>query len=456
MVARYAVATGAEVTSVPWPQAGFPTDGVVEALTADTGLVVLTSPNNPTGESLTQEALTGVCGAAGEAVVVLDEAYVEFAQETLLPTALAQGALVLRTFSKAWGLAGLRVGYAVGPAALIARLRAVGAPYAVSALSMALVARALDDERAVLARARQQARTAREALTEALTAAGSPPRPSDANFVFFETDAPRFVRDACAALDVGVRTFPGRPGLERAVRVSCPSSPADVGRATRALQTALAPEALLFDLDGVLADVSRSYRRAIVETCASWGVRVDDADVARAKAAGDANCDWRLTQRLLAAAGVTCDLAEVTARFEARYQAGLWREETPLLDPAGLQRLLAGRPAAIVTGRPRADAERFLTATGLSACFGAIVCREDAPLKPDPAPVAFALGALGVTRAWMVGDTVDDIQAALDAGVVPVGVLAPGEPDRAGATEALRAAGAAAVLDDISELGRLL
>ncbi len=79
---------------------------------------------------------------------------------------------------------------------------------------------------------------------------------------------------------------------------------------------------------------------------------------------------------------------------------------------------------------------------------------EDAPLKPDPAPRSrLALARLGVTRAWMIGDTPDDVRAARAAGVVPLGVVAPGER-RGGPPPSLLAAGAARVLSQpVAELG---
>jgi phosphoglycolate phosphatase-like HAD superfamily hydrolase len=101
-----------------------------------------------------------------------------------------------------------------------------------------------------------------------------------------------------------------------------------------------------------------------------------------------------------------------------------------------------------VTGRPRIDAERFLAQHAIVPLFTGVICREDAPLKPDPAPVRAALESLNVSGAWMVGDTPDDITAARAAEVVPIGILAPGERDGT----ALRAAGAARVLNRIEEL----
>ena len=113
------------------------------------------------------------------------------------------------------------------------------------------------------------------------------------------------------------------------------------------------------------------------------------------------------------------------------------------------------RPLALVTGRPRRDAERFLERFGLADLFDVVVTREDAALKPDPAPVRLALERLGVERAWMVGDTPDDLVAARGAGVLPLGVVPPGaDPSRTRTT--LEAAGAARVLSRTEDLTALL
>ena len=221
-----------------------------------------------------------------------------------------------------------------------------------------------------------------------------------------------------------------------------------------------APAVLLFDLDGVLADVSRSYRRAILETAAELGVAVDAEQVRAAKAAGNANNDWELTWRLVTAAGVSISLPEVTARFEALYQGsaeapGLRQTESLLVAPVWLEQLATRLPLGVVTGRPRRDAERFLEQHGVAAAFRTLVCMEDAPAKPDPAPVRLALQRLAVQSAWMLGDTVDDIAAARAAGVVPIGVVAPGS-DPAAAVATLRGAGAARVLARTLDLDQLL
>ncbi len=122
---------------------------------------------------------------------------------------------------------------------------------------------------------------------------------------------------------------------------------------------------------------------------------------------------------------------------------------------AALERLSRRLPLAVVTGRPREEARWFLEREGIAGLFHATVCMEDAARKPDPAPVRLALARLGVRAAWMVGNTPDDIRAALGASVVPLGIVAPGD-DLVATSAALTEAGAACVLNNVTDLEELL
>jgi HAD superfamily hydrolase (TIGR01548 family) len=163
---------------------------------------------------------------------------------------------------------------------------------------------------------------------------------------------------------------------------------------------------------------------------------------------------------LIEAGGRGASLDDVTARFQSLYLGenstpGLREREVLIPSSALLERLARRRPLAIVTGRPRAEAQWFLERAGIAHLFGTVVAMEDAPSKPDPAPVHLALERLGVRRAWMIGDTPDDVRAAAQAGVLPLAVVAPGdEPSLA--TVALRDAGAARVLGPLTDLLELL
>jgi HAD superfamily hydrolase (TIGR01548 family) len=278
--------------------------------------------------------------------------------------------------------------------------------------------------------------------------------------VFARVENSELVWRGLGALGISVRRFPGRTDLDGWLRITLPGDEANFNRLKHGLQTVLDPGAVLFDMDGVLADVSESYRRAIIETAAAWGVELTPEDVAHAKSRGNANNDWELTRRLLEKHGVEAGLDEVTERFESLYQGtddtpGLRRHETLRIGRAGLERLAAGRPLGVVTGRPRSDALRFLEDQGIEDLFATVVCMEDAPPKPDPAPVHLAVERLGVSTAWMVGDTPDDLRAASAAGVLPVG-LAATKDDPEMAEHALRSAGAAWVAIDPKEIEELM
>jgi len=191
-------------------------------------------------------------------------------------------------------------------------------------------------------------------------------------------------------------------------------------------------EALLLDMDGVLAEVSRSYRNAIIKTCASFGVSISTEDISAEKRKGNANNDWVLTQRLISSKGEVASLEVVTEKFEEIYQGvpgtpGLCELERLLPSPGLLEELArrCSKGMAVVTGRPRKDCMKFLESHGLKDLFKACVCMEDGPPKPDPFPVVQACKLLGASPdlALMVGDTPDDILAAVRAGTTGVGVL---------------------------------
>lgn len=460
MIARSARLLGARVINVPWIGSTFPRQAVCDAVTASTGMVALVSPNNPTGAIATVDDISAVAAAAPHAMVLVDLAYVEFADVDPTREVLAMpNTLVIRTFSKAAGLAGLRVGYAIGPARVIAAMRSIGLPYSVSGPSVAVVRRVLpvlaERTRPLVARAREERRT----LSELLTSVGCTPRPSQGNFVLAESSRAEWLWRALGALGIAVRFFNSAPGLERAVRITCPGEPSSFDRLCAGLCASLRPQALLLDMDGVIADVGQSYRQAIVLTAQTFGCTATLRDVAAIKAAGNANNDWVVTQRLLEARGVDADLAEVTRRFEAIYLGdkrapGLWRTERMIPSRVELERLASRLPLAIVTGRPRRDCERFLDTFGLADLFPVRVCMEEAPAKPSPAPLRLALDRLGVSAAWMIGDTPDDIAAARAAGVVGVGFVPPNAD--ASVAIALAHSGAAAVLDSFASIEELM
>ena len=434
-----------------------PHDEILAEVNERTGVVAVLTPDNPTGHAFSTDSLLRLAAALpAEVTLMVDLAYAEFADEDPTPALLeVPRAIMIRTMSKSWGLAGLRVGFAVGAKERIDVLRGYGGPYALTGPSIAIAVDRLQNGVDEMRGFVEYIRSRRERLAEVLRDVGGAPEPSQTNFVLASFPDARWIQRGMAAQGVLVRYFEHLPEY---VRITVPRDDAEFRRVERALRCLDRPEALLFDMDGVLADVRRSYREAIVRTCASFGVEAGRDLIEAVKAAGQANDDWAVTHGVLADAGVEVSLPEVTARFEELYQGtddepGLRRHET-LIPSRELLAGLAGRfKLGIVTGRPRGDAERFLREQGVRGLFGAVVCREDAPLKPDPAPVRVALEQLEARTAWMLGDTPDDVRAAVGAGAVPVGVAGRGGGGTA--WTALEEAGAARIVKADTDFGGL-
>ncbi|HSL25144.1 MAG TPA: histidinol-phosphate transaminase [Acidimicrobiia bacterium] len=164
-------------------------EAIVGAVRADTTLLFLCNPNNPTGTYLSAEALSTVTDRVPEQVlVVIDEAYFEYATapdyESLMAEALARPNVVItRTFSKVYGLAALRVGYAVGQAETLLALRRAQAPFTVSSLAQVAAREALGYPERVEERVRLNEQE-RARIEKELLARGVEHVPSQANFVY--------------------------------------------------------------------------------------------------------------------------------------------------------------------------------------------------------------------------------------------------------------------------------
>jgi histidinol-phosphate aminotransferase len=235
MIGRYATLAGGRVAAPAWRAGAWPLDAVLASIDATTALVAVVSPNNPTGAVVGRDALSSVASVAP--TLLVDLAYVDFADDD--PTAQAitlPNAIVFRTFSKAWGLPALRVGYAIGPADRIGAMRASGGPYPVSGPSLALVLRWLEIGGEAVAGFVARVREERREL-EALL--GSRAEPSQANFVFARFDDAEHVRTELARRGIAVRIFPNDPALAGALRVTLPGDPAAFARVRRAFSEIL-------------------------------------------------------------------------------------------------------------------------------------------------------------------------------------------------------------------------
>lgn len=148
-------------------------------------IVILSNPNNPTGTLIPKEDIIKIAQAC-DCMIVLDEAYVEFAEEeTLEEVRQYKNLIVLRTFSKALGLAGIRLGYMIADAEIIDYINRVRSPYNVNSLTQATGLRALENEEELTGNVRL-IKEERERVRTRLEEMGYIPLPSQGNFLFFK------------------------------------------------------------------------------------------------------------------------------------------------------------------------------------------------------------------------------------------------------------------------------
>ncbi|MSR22076.1 MAG: histidinol-phosphate aminotransferase family protein [Gemmatimonadetes bacterium] len=221
MVEIFAHANGLEPRPVPTAVASDP-EALLEGSPA---VVYLCRPNNPTGEVAPRSWVERLLEAAGPGgpIVLLDEAYADFADDDFLKEAAAsQRLVVLRTFSKAYGLAGLRVGFAVGPVEVVAEIEKARGPYKVGRTAEGAATAAIEDREAWVQGIVSMVRNERGQLVRELEARNLQPLPSGANFLLIPLRG-RSASQVTARLrerGVAVRPFPELPGIGDAIRVT--------------------------------------------------------------------------------------------------------------------------------------------------------------------------------------------------------------------------------------------
>ena len=237
----YASATDARVVAV---QAAddlkFPYERLLAAITSRTKIIAIANPNSPSGSVATRDQLIEIARRAPHAVLLVDEAYYHFHGETMIDlVGTAPNLIVARTFSKAYGLAGLRLGSLAGPVELMRWIRRVLSPYSVNSLALACLPPALEDK-TYLDWYVGEVLQARREFEVVLDAIGIRSWPSRANFILVEIGPQHaeFVRRMRAA-GVLVRDRSSDPGCDGLVRITI-GTREQMGQAIAALNEAIA------------------------------------------------------------------------------------------------------------------------------------------------------------------------------------------------------------------------
>jgi histidinol-phosphate aminotransferase len=238
-------ASGGKLIQTPMKKYSFDLDAIAAAVTPETRVIYIANPNNPTGTAFGAEEFSGFMKKVpGDVLVVMDEAYREYAERADLPNALNwfreyNNILTLRTFSKVYGLAGLRIGYGIGHPTLVAEMNKLRTPFNVTSIGQAAALAALDDAEHVR-RSVETNQTERHRLFDELTKMNLSPVPSETNFLFLPLGP--FAKALCDELLIhGVIVRPmGWMGFPEAIRVSV-GSPAENTKLLAALAKARPP-----------------------------------------------------------------------------------------------------------------------------------------------------------------------------------------------------------------------
>jgi len=216
MIRVFATVNGLSVTAIP-ARGG---KGAEALIGADAQIIYMCSPNNPTGDILDADLIERIVERA-QGLVIIDEAYAEFAGVSSVGLlARYENILITRTLSKAFGLAGLRIGYAAGSPAIVREVEKSRGPYKVTSLAERAAMAAMMNDRAWVDEKVTEARTNRERFAERLRGLGLDPIESQANFVLVPVADARVTAGRMANSGVAVRQLENLTGIGDALRIT--------------------------------------------------------------------------------------------------------------------------------------------------------------------------------------------------------------------------------------------
>ncbi|MBI2576889.1 histidinol-phosphate transaminase [Candidatus Woesearchaeota archaeon] len=461
MFTFYAQLNGAVIREIPYKDdLSFPAEKVLRAISENTKMVVLVNPNNPTGTSIREQDIIDIVEKANtnNALVLIDEAYCQFSGKSSISLIKKfDNLFITRTFSKAFGLAGLRLGYILSNKNNIGLIKKVLSPYSVNAVAALCASAAMKDIRYIKEYVTETNRS-KIMLYRELDNLGISYYRSDANFVLLR------VGKRCPLLcrklkekGILVRDRSADQLLDGCLRITLGTvkQTTQLIGALRQSIKELNP-LLVFDIDGVLVDVSRSYRLAVKKTGEFFtGSTVSFEEIQGFKNKGNLNNDWDLTETMIKSKGKMAPKKEIIRKFQ-EYYSQFEKDETWLLDRNILEALSRTYSLALVTGRPGKEAYSVLRRNKTLEYFDAILAREGTPRqKPAPDGLQKVLKRFPNETAFYFGDSVDDMKAAANAGINPIGVLPPQDTSPS-LRNILIANGAERVIENINQVQKVL
>jgi len=422
----YAKINGLNYKEIPYnTKWEFPTEDFIKNIDDSIGLIHLTTPNSPTGETIERGTIDKIIKKAGEKAVLIDETYGNYAAASSLDLIKThENIFVVRSFSKDFALAGLRLGYVISAPQNIKNLRKYLSPYNVSTLTVKAGIAALEDIE-YFKNIKIEMEKSKKVLSEGLEKLGGKVYPTKTNFVFVDFGSKAdFIYKKLLDNKIKVKYFNNAPMLENSFRIAVPK----LENTLKVLEILKVRSTIVFDMDGVLIDASKSYRVAVQRTFNHFsGKEVTTEEISATKKLGGLNNDWDLTEFLLKKYGYEIDKDKIVEVFQTFYEK-LADIEEPLVNCDFFNNLSKNYDLAIFTGRLKPEALFTLDKHGFTKYFYPIITLDDVGLerqKPDCLGLEIIKENIITDKIYYLGDTVDDMECAITAKVTGVGVLPP-------------------------------
>jgi histidinol-phosphate aminotransferase len=434
------------------PELGYPLNEIEAELTSHTyKLAIFATPDNPTGAIIPKEAALQWSARFPETLFVMDEAYAAYRPKEascLKEACTASNLLVTQTFSKAYGLAGLRLGYVVGHPTLLAYMKRVRSPYSVNAQAVQMALHLLERPTEIQAQV-DNTLFRREALMQQLRERGYTLHAGPTNYFLIKLglQASIFARYA-ADMGILVRDQSHQHLLNGWVRISVGSEGENL-QLLDVLEAFNRKTALVFDFDDTLVDTSQSFDKVVAYMVNKHSeVPLGTKELNLLRAEGGYNDDWDAILELLRRRNVTLPREQIQAEGTVIYHNLAKQSEKWMLPVEDLAALKKRYALYVFTGRERNEYAGVWDEEA-DPYFKHVYCSDDLSgkaRKPAPDYLQHIQQTHQLSHMWYIGNSVDDMRCAKVAGYHALGVATTFT------AEQLIEAGADAVILDPTEL----
>lgn len=456
----YSKILGARLIEVPYSiKWEFPIDDFLKELdNPKIRIVHLTTPNNPTASIISEENVLKIIENAKDKVIIIDETYGNYCNSNFRKFAkIYDNVFIIKSFSKDFALAGLRLGYIISNSENIRHVKSVVSPFSVNSIAAKAGIAALEDLK-YFEDIKIKIEESKNILKSGFEKLGATVYPSSANFLCVDfKDKADFIYKKLIENDILVKKF-NVPELMGMLRVAAPRPE----EAQKVIDSLKKKDTLVFDMDGVLIDAGKSYRLAIKQTFEYFSKKeISFERIQEVKNQGGLNNDWDLTEYLLKNENIIVNKEEIIDKFQEYYWdngSGLINNEELLINKECIKSLSQTYNLAVFTGRPRQEAIYALEKNEIQNYFYPIITMDDLPFdkqKPHTLGIDTIKSRILTNNMFYFGDTIDDMICAKNSDVKPVGVLPPQDKSQE-LTENLNKNGAIIVLNNINEINNAL